>query len=71
MSISSHELTQALRQRVIDWGERENYHLTEEEYTEGLESGLFEEVSSEHQGSGVYAVTVMFEGKKYVCSVKK
>jgi len=71
MSMSSEELIKTLRQKVFEWGERENYHLTRDEYEAGLERGLFNKVCSEHQGSGVYAVTVMFEGRQYVCSVTK
>jgi len=62
-------LVATLRERVADLGSREQYYLSEEEYRIGRHLGLYGDESRVPQGSGVCAVSVIFEDHTFTCSL--
>lgn len=66
--MSPEQVTETLRNRIVEFGDRPSYVLFEEEFLTGKAHGLFTAIQEpENRNDGTIITAVIFEGKKFLC----
>lgn len=70
--MSPKQVVEALRNRIIEFGDKLSYVLFEEEFLIGKAHGLFTTIQEpEDRNDGTIITTVIFEGKQFLHVIEK